>query len=208
MTTQKGKWARRWKRFLGFVAALGSLTIGGCDAGSGFALSLQPFYTPADLEVDHALSGAWTTNEGDITFSFEQGEGKEYRVVVKETDGGRETTSEFEAHLVRLGSCMFIDFLPGGGAGGSEFYQMHLFRAHSIARIELSWDTLQMAFFDGTWLRKKIDEKSVDVAHEQTDGTLLLTDTTEEVQDLVFLHSNDSEAFPEPITLTRPEVEQ
>jgi len=204
MTRQKDKRTRRWKRFLGFVAALGSLIIGGC----GFALSLQPFYTPADLEVDHALSGAWTTNEGDITFSFEQGEGKEYRVVVKETDVGRETTSEFEAHLVRLGSCMFIDFLPGGGAGGSEFYQMHLFRAHSIARIELSKDTLRIAFFDAAWLQKKIDEKSVDVAHEKTNGTLLLTGTTEEVQDLVFLHSNDSEAFPEPITLIRPEVEQ
>jgi len=182
--------------------------LGGCDGGAGFALSLQPFYTPVDLETDQALAGAWTTKEGDVTFSFEQMKGKEYKLVVKEREGEKETNSQFEAHLVRLGSNLFLDFLPNGASEGSEFYQMHLFRAHSIARIELSRDTLQMAFLDGSWLKKKIDEKSVDISHERMDGTLLLTGATEEVQDLVFLHSNDSEAFPEPITLIRPEVEQ
>lgn len=208
MTRQRCGSTRRWRRVLGFVAALGSLVVGGCDGGNEFALSLQPFFAPADLETDQALPGVWTTKEGDVTFTFEQGEGREYKLVVKETDGGGGTTSEFEAHLVRLGSCMFLDFLPSRASGGSEFYQMHLFRAHSIARIELSQDTLQMAFFDGSWLKQKIDEKTVDVTHEMTDGTLLLTGTTEEVQDLVFLHSNDNEAFPDPTTLTRPEVKQ
>ncbi len=207
MTTQKCAWKQKCRRALGVLLVLGSLMMGGCDGGAGFALSLQPFYTSADLETDQALAGTWTTKEGDVAFSFEEMEKKEYRLVVKESEGERETTSLFEAHLVRLGSSLFLDFLPNGASEGSEFYQMHLFRAHSIARIELSQDTLQMAFLDGSWLKRKIDEKSVDVSHEKTEGTLLLTGTTEEVQDLVFLHSNDNEAFPEPITLTRPEVE-
>ena len=77
---------------------------------NGFALSLQPFYTPPDLEVDQGLVGSWTTQEGDLTFSFEQGEGKEYKIVVKETGGGRESSAQFEGHLVRLGAPSFVDF--------------------------------------------------------------------------------------------------
>lgn len=194
--------------YLAIVLAVGSLMMSACDDGGGFVLSLQPYYTPTDLESDQALVGAWTTTEGDATLIFEQGERNKYRVVVKEKDGERESSAEFEAHLMRLGALWFIDFLPNGEAGGNEFYQMHLFRAHSIARIEFSQDTLQLAFFDATWLQKKIDEKAVDISHQKTDGTLLLTGTTEEVQDLLFLHGNDEGAFPDPMTLTRQEIQQ
>jgi hypothetical protein len=194
--------------YLAIVLAVGSLMISGCDDGGGFVLSLEPSYTPTDLGSEQALVGAWTTAEGDATLNFEQGERQEYRVVVKEKDEGRESSAEFEAHLVRLGTLWFIDFLPNGKTAGTEFYQMHLFRAHSIARIELSQDTLQMAFLDATWLQKKIDEKAVGISHQKIDGMLLLTGATEEVQDLLFLHGNDDEAFPDPIHLTRPEMQQ
>jgi hypothetical protein len=194
--------------YLAVVLALGSLGMSGCDDSGGFALSLQPSYTAANLESDQALAGAWTTAEGDVTFSFEQGDRKEYKVVVKERDGETELSAQFQAHFVRIGAFSFLDFFPNSDPGGSDFYKMHLFRAHSIARIELSQDKLQMAFFDATWLQKQIDEKSVDVSYQKTDGILLLTGTTEEVQNLLFLHGNDDGAFPEPITLTRQEGEQ
>lgn len=194
--------------YLAIVLAVGGLMMSACDDGGGFVLSLEPFYTPADLQSDQALLGAWTTTEGDATFNFEPGEGQKYRVVVKEKDEGRESSAEFEAHLMRLGALWFIDFLPNGETAGSEFYQRHLFRAHSIARIDLSQDTLQMTFLDATWLEKKIDEKAVDLSHQKVDGTLLLTGSTEEVQDLLFLHGNDDGAFPDPITLTRQEMQQ
>jgi len=194
--------------YLGIALAVGSLFMAGCDDSSGFALSLQPSYTPADAELDLGLVGAWTTKEGDVTFRFEQGEGKSYKVAVTETDGGKESSAEFEAHLMRLGGFSFLDFFPNTVPGGSDFLLLHLLRAHSIARVELSPDMLQMAFFDGGWLQKKIKEKSVDVSYQETNGMLLLTGPTDEVQNLLFLHGNDSEAFPDPITLMRPETEQ
>lgn len=208
MTMHRSNRTRTSVLYLAIVLAVGGLMMSGCDDGGGFVLSLEPYYTPADLDSDQALLGAWTTTEGDATFNFEQGERQKYRVVVKEKDEGRESSAEFEAHLVRLGALWFIDFLPNGKAGGSEFYQMHLLRAHSIARIELSQETLQMTFFDATWLQKKIDEKAVDISHQKTDGALLLTGATGEVQDLLFQYGNDDGAFPDPITLTRPEMQQ
>ena len=194
--------------YLGIALAVGSLFIAGCDDSGGFVLSLQPSYTPADAEVDQRLVGGWTTKEGDVTFRFERGEGKSYRVVVTETDGGKESSAGFEAHLMWLGGFSFLDFFPNSAPGVSDLLQMHLLRAHSIARVELSPDTLQMAFFDGAWLQKNIEEKSVDVSYQETNGMPLLTGPTEEVQSLLFLHGNENEAFPDPITLIRPETEQ
>src|SRR5215472_11632954 len=162
---------------LAIALAIGSLGMSGCDESSGFALSIEPSYTSADLESDQALAGAWTT-------------------------------TGFETHLMRIGAFFFLDFLPNAEVEGGDFFKMHLFRAHSIARAELSQDTLRMAFFDATWLQKKIDEKSADVSYQKTDGMLLLTGTTEEVQNLLFLHGNDDTAFPDPITLARQEVQQ
>lgn len=193
---------------LAIALAIGSLGMSGCDESSGFALSIEPSYTSADLESDQALAGKWTTTEGDVTFSFEQGQGKEYKVVVKERDGDKVTSAGFETHLMRIGAFFFLDFLPNAEVEGSDFFKMHLFRAHSIARAELSRDTLRMAFFDATWLQKKIDEKSVDVSYQKTDGMLLLTGTTEEVQNLLLLHGNDDTAFPDPVNLARQEVQQ
>ena len=194
--------------YLGIVLAATSLFMTGCDDSVGFALSLQPSYTPPDVETELGLAGTWTTKEGDITFRFEQGEGKSYKVVVTETDGGKEQSAEFEAHLLRLGSSSFVDFFPNSAPGGSDFLQMHLLRAHSMARVELSPDTIQMAFFDGAWLQKKIDDKSVDVSYQNANGMVLLTGPTEEVQNLLFLHGNENEAFPHPLTLMRPENQQ
>jgi len=194
--------------YLGIALAVGSLLMAGCDDSGGFALSLQPSYTAADVELDQGLAGPWATKEGDLNFRFEQGEGKSYKVVVTETDGGKESSAEFEAHLMRLGGLFFLDFFPNSQPGGSDFLQMHLLRAHSIARVELTPSTLQMAFFDGGWLKEKIEEKSIDVSYQETNGMLLLTGPTEEVQDLLFLHGNENEAFPNPITLLRPVTEQ
>ena len=195
-------------QYLGIALAVGSLLMAGCDESNGFALSLQPFYTPTDVEVDQGLIGAWTTQEGDVRFRFEPGEGKLYKVVVTETGGGKESSAEFEAHLMRLGAVSFVDFFPNSAPGESDFLLMHLLRAHSVARVEISQDMLQMAFFDGAWLQKKIEEKSVDVSYQKTNGMLLLTGPTEELQDLLFLHGNENEAFPDPITLIRPETGQ
>ena len=116
-------------------------------------------------------------------------------------------SGEFEAYLVRLGGTWFLDFFPKSISEGDEFYRIHFLRAHSIARIEIREDSVEMTFLSASWLKKKIEEKSVDTPHEMTDGSLLLTGTTGEVQELAFLFGNDDEAFSDPLTLERHVVE-
>ncbi len=205
--TGKGSW--RWSWLIGAALAVGSVVATGCDSdGYPFIMSLQPLYTQLDLEADSRLNGMWTDKEGDVTFSFEEGaeEGKEkaYTLVVKDKDEGQEESGEFDVRLVRLGASYFLDIYPRSSKEGNEFYRAHFTRAHTIARVEINQDSIQMAFLSASWLKAKMMEKSVDAPYVKTEDALLLTGTTEEVQELVFSHANDDEAFPDPLLLKKP----
>jgi len=194
---------------MGTALALVGFVAVGCDSGGNpFVMSLQPFYTKVDLEADPGLVGTWRDDEGYVSFTFQQGTEKEYTLVLKEREGGQETSSEFEVHLMRLGGSWFIDFFPKGNSGVDEFYRVHFFRGHSIARVELGQDSMQMSFLSASWLSARIHEKSIDTPHERADETLLLTGTTEEVQELAYLYANDEKAFAEPLSLERTRVEE
>jgi len=209
MTRQTRGWPLQGGWVLGMALALAGFVAAGCDdSGNPFVVSLRPFYTKVDLEADPGLTGSWRDKEGDVSFTFQEGEEKEYTLVVKEREGDQETSGEFEAHLLRLGGSWFIDFFPKNNNGEDEFHRVHFFRGHSIARVELGQDSMQMAFLSASWLRARIDEKSIDTPHEKADGSLLLTGTTEEVQELANLYANDETAFADPLSLERTRVEE
>jgi hypothetical protein len=90
----------------------------------------------------------------------------------------------------------------------SEFYRMHFIRSHTIARVEMKQDSIQMAFLSASWLEAKIKENSVDTPYLKTDEALLLTGTTEELQELVFRYANDDQAFADPLLLERQRLEE
>jgi hypothetical protein len=103
---------------------------------------------------------------------------------------------------------MFLDFFPRSIQEGDDFYRVHFVRGHSIARIEIGLGSSEMTFLSASWLQRKIEEKSIDTPHEKVDGSLVLTGTVEEVQDVVFLHAEEEGAFSEALTLERQRVEE
>jgi hypothetical protein len=213
MTEQRGEGSQRWTWLIGATLALVSIVPTGCDGdGSPFVTSLQPFYTQLDLEADFRLNETWTDKEGDVTFAFEQGrekgKEKEYELVVKEKDGERQVSGKFDVRLVRQGAFWFLDIYPKNSEGMSEFYRMHFIRSHTIARVEMKQDSIQMAFLSASWLEAKIKENSVDTPYLKTDEALLLTGTTEELQELVFRYANDDQAFADPLLLERQRLEE
>ena len=209
MDRQMRRWPGPSKCLMGTALALAGFVAVGCDSGGNpFVMSLQPFYTKVDLEADPGLIGTWRDDGGYVSFTFQEGTEKEYTLVLKEREGGQETSSEFEVHLMRLGGSWFIDFFPKGNSGGDEFYRAHFVRGHSIARVELGQDSMQVSFLSANWVSERFDEKGIDTPHEKTDGSLLLTGTTEEVQELAYLYANDEKAFGDPLALERALVEE
>ena len=193
---------------LGLVLALSSCWLTACDSDpSGFALSLQPFYTDADLESDPLLVGSWIDTEDGLTFTFEPAQGKQYKLVVKETGDSNTSSDEFDAHLLRLGGYSFIDFLPKPGQNGGSFYQMHVLRGHSVAQIDLTRDSLRVSFFEAAWLQKKIDADALHTSYQKAEGTLLLTGPSDEVRNLADQAAHDQGGFADEVTFDRQEVQ-
>jgi hypothetical protein len=208
MVRETGKRSWRWKWLLVAALAVGSIVATGCDGdGALFVVSLQPVYTQLDLEADSRLNGMWSDKEGDVTFSFEQatenGKANEYKLVVKEKNGEQEESGEFEVRVVRLGAYHFLDIYPQSSKEGSDFYRLHFTRAHTFARLEINEDSIQLAFLSASWLEAKMDEKSVDTPCVKVDDELLLTGTTEEVQEFVFSYASNDKAFANPVLLER-----
>ena len=213
MTAEIGGRSRCHTWLIGVVLAVATIVPTGCESdGNPFVVSLQPLYAPLDLEADSRLNGMWSDEEGDVTFSFERGKEKgmeqEYQLVVKVKDGEREVSSAFEARVVRLGAFCFLDIYPHSSKEGNEFYHGHFIRAHTIARVEIKQDSIQIAFLSASWLKVKMEENSVDTPCVKTDDTMLLTGTTEEVQQLVLSWANDDDAFADPLLLQKQRVEE
>lgn len=198
------------RRFMSVVFVVAFLFIGllasGCDdGGSPFVLSIHPLYTKLDLDFDPALLGNWVDDQGDVSFIFEKSGEPAYKLTVVERDGEQQSNTEFEAHLVRLGGADFLDIYPKSLESGSEFHRAHFIPAHTIAHLSVEPDGITIAFLSADWLEKRIEDKSVDAAHESAAGTLILTCATDDLQHLVDLYANDGAAFPDPLDLQRAE---
>ena len=159
------------------------------------------------VKWDPELVGTWSSDDGSLKMAFTEGEKRAYKLLVIESDSGDEKSGEFEVHLVRLGSDWFLDLFPSSQLPSSEFTQMHLLRAHSIARLELHQDSIQLSFLSGTWLKKQLKQQIVDVSYQETQGMLLLTGTTEDVQSLIHFHADDG-AFSDEAQLFRQEEQE
>ena len=68
--------------------------------------------------------------------------------------------------------------------------------------------SLSPAFLSASWLKAKIKENSVNTPYVKADDALLLTGTTEELQELVFCYANDDQAFADPLLLEKQRLEE
>ena len=195
----------------------------GCDEDEWVAvvLAVNPFYTQQDVSSDADLAGAWlyadvvnkdgeSENGGNesVRFTFTPAENNSYTVIVDEMDGSKHFSSRFEGHLFRLGGQSFLDLYPTSVPEGSEFYFMHFFRCHTVTRIDFRGGRLEMTFLNGSWLAGQIKSGAVSIAHTKADDMLLLTATTQEIQEVLFLNATDENAFAETLLFDRAAAEE
>jgi hypothetical protein len=190
--------------YLMAVLAFGFSAFGlcGCD-DEDVVSSVQPHFMPQDVTTDVDLSGTWEYEE-EVQFTFTPGEQDAYDVVVEEQEDDRHYTSHFAGHLFPLGGDSFLDLYPTKIPEGSEFYYMHFFPCHTVAKIEFPGGDMQMTFLSASWLSKQIKAGTISIPHAAANGTLLLTATTQELQEVLFMNASNEEAFHDPIRFERP----
>jgi hypothetical protein len=186
-----------------------ALFLGSCDdEDSGYVVAaVHAFYTPQELDSDAALAGTWQY-EDDVKFVFTADENGTYAVAVEEDETDRQLTSHFEGHLFRLGPDSFMDLYPTSAPSGSEFYLLHFFRCHTVAKVDLSADRLEMKFVSAAWLSRQIKAGTVSTSYAKSGGVLLLTATTEEMQELLSLNASGEETFEPALEFERVRDEE
>ncbi len=196
---------KAWKALLPLGLALLLVSCDGEDEGNPLVPCLHPLFAEHDSEFDPALVGAWTEKTGEVTFAFAKSGDTAYKLTVTEREGEKEESAVFEAHLVRLGASVFLDFYPEAPKIGDDFYKLHLMRAHTMATVLLTGDELSLRFLASGWLKKRLDDKSVQIDYEKTDDSIVLTALTADLQDLAYRYANDEEAFSDTLELHRVE---
>ena len=187
------------------ILALAAMTWLSC------VVSLLPLFEDRRSVSEPGLLGTWTAEDSADTWTFEQADGKEYRLIQRQAEydpegRGFEPSSEgvpgdaarFRARLGRLGAGLFLDLVPadeGNPEIRNDLYNWHMVPGHTLARVWLEKDSLQIAFLDEDWLSKAIKNGRVALTHVDT-GRLILTAPTAELEAFILKYADDVRAFP------------
>jgi hypothetical protein len=176
-------------KFLALTVA--TLALIGCDNVS-FLFPLTE--DPQDLATDIDLSGAFRAEDGDQWLFEKRGDGR-YNL----TWSDKEDTVRLEAAIVRVSNFLFLDASTKEEGTG--------IRGHMFARLNLEGDTLDIAWLDTTWMRKKLTERSLSFERPcprgQRDCRYIVTAPSSLLQSFLVRYAHDSEAFGKPDKLQR-----
>jgi hypothetical protein len=164
------------------------MLLAGCEP----IMSLHPFYTEQQGVFEPGLLGTWVlTDDGgkEQHVRFERADEGSYRVLLDFADdpGNGRFRATLDGRLVRLGDERYLDLVQNKKAldENPTFYVLPF---HTIYRLRLSGDGLEMAYFDDDKIAAQIESGKLRIAHEQVNGDILLTAGPEELQKLAREH--------------------
>ncbi len=79
----------------------------------------------------------------------------------------------------------------------------HLVPAHTFAKVEISKDTIKIFQFDIEHLEDLLENGKIRIRHVRPDKDIILTATTEELQEFFIKYAEDEEAYTDPIILVK-----
>jgi len=179
---------------------------------AGCVRSLYPLFTEDDIIFNPKLIGTWSETDGKNTWIFQKSGEKNYELRYFQAEYGdvlgkmeRGDTAKFIAQLGKLGKYYFLDISPGetNTKVKNGFYNFHLLPVHSISRIWLEGDTVRLSLLDNDWLKRMIDNNAFKISHSRISDQIILTASTEELQDFVVRYAENNKAFPKPGELHR-----
>ena len=189
------------RNFSYIVVAMAALLLTGC-----LVMSLHPFFTENDAVFEKSLVGMWVDKSGEASLTFKQFGANAYRVTfVQHANSspmkGKERPgepAEFEAHLGRIGGSLFLDLYPDKDSWRrlkNDLLAVHLAPAHTISRVSLQGDNLVIAGLEHDWLKELVAKDSAAIAHEKVEGAIVLTASTDALQEFLQHHAADPKAF-------------
>lgn len=166
--------------------------------------SVNPFYTDKDVVFDPHLLGEWQGKDANNpeTWLFEQSTNKGFDVTL--TEEGK--TGKFRAHLFKVKDAQFLDVIPSDcnyATNQADVVAYSMFPGHLLLRVTQIDPELTFASCDYEWLQKFLETNPGAVAHHKEYDSIVLTDTTANLQKFVMKHLGTNELFKEYGTMVR-----
>jgi hypothetical protein len=187
-------------------AALGLVTLGILAAGCRprfFQVSVHPFFEATAAEAD--VTGRWVSDDDELVFS-RAGENEWQVRIVERDDKGNAEGEPLEGVVVRLGrvgGTLFWDMSADEPPSSGELAKEHLLRLHSVARLRLEGDTMEIACLDARFMSEAVADGRVHLSHVlegEADGdhSVILTAPTADLVSFLEAYGESTEAFGEP----------
>jgi hypothetical protein len=189
----------------GLAVAVLAMSLVSCVA------SLLPLFEDRYLVWEPGLTGTWQGGDsGADTWTFEKAGDNEYLLVQTQAEfdlgqgAGQPSkkvpgeAARFRARLGRLSGNLFLDLYPAEGnpTPHNDWLNAHLIPAHTLARVWLGKDSLKLVFLDEDWVSKAVESGRIKLAHVKTEGWLVLTAPTAELQAVILKYAGEADAFP------------
>lgn len=105
----------------------------------------------------------------------------------------------FEPHLFRAADGLYLDLEPDEDGADGASYELRVISSHWFFKVSIEGDSLRLAHLDDEWVQKMIENGTIDIAHKlvgEDRKDVVLTASTEDLQQFVLAHVEDQEAFP------------
>ena len=165
--------------------------------------SVHPFYTAQDVAFEPALLGRWLADDPANSFEFKKAGDDHYQIVITEKEN---KSSESAAYLFKLDGQLFLDHSPTNPP------DLALLPLHQISKVTMAGDTFTIASMRYEWLRDQMTNSPAPLRHEvvtqkdekgQGDSRIVLTASTQDLQQFILRNVNTDRAWENPTTFHR-----
>ena len=182
--------------------------LGGCVP----VISLHPLYTEKEVVVDSKLYGMWVDdpNSPKSTWEFKQtDEPKNAYILIFADEKGKK--GSFITHLVKLQDKLFLDIYPRELPWDTNdpnkmdwpYNSFFLIPAHAFLKVESIEPQLKLRLMLESDLDELLKENPNAVEHTLVGNRLVLTGSTENLQEFILKYADDERVFNTPVTLSR-----
>jgi len=165
------------------------------------APSIHPLFVET---VTVPVDGAWLADESDRVTLERCGD--HYHLDYRSRECKEDDCAmKFDVRFGRLSGRLFADFTDHGGfPNDGKMNAVGSWPVHAFARVELTRDRLDFSVLDRDWLRGALEQKLLFLKHEATDGDVVLTAPTRDLQRVLTEWANHPDAFGSKTTFRRP----
>jgi hypothetical protein len=160
-------------------------------------MSLHSLHTDQEAVAEPAMEGVWVYAGESLQLKVKKNPGEINSYSLQLCGKTENESLWFEVHLVRLGSTLFADIRQSSELG---LFELH---PHVFATVQVNGDELRFDFLSENFVHEQLNAGRADLAHEDVDGTLVLTAPTRALQAFVQSCAFVDEAFDEHVSFTR-----